>query len=65
MERGFVQDAADEEDVEAETVLLEIGTIVEDDVQLPATTGGGSPPAPITKTREPEELSMVTAKSAL
>jgi hypothetical protein len=53
MERRVVQDAADEEDVEAETVLLEVGASVEGDAQLPETTGGGSPPAPIIKEREP------------
>jgi hypothetical protein len=65
MGRRFVQDAADEEDVEAETVLLEVGAIVEDDAQLPETTGAGLPPAPTTKTREPGVVSTSAAKSAL
>jgi hypothetical protein len=81
MGRGLVQTAADEVDVEAEIVesgaaiedaaiklvivLLEVGGIVDDDVQLPATTGGGVPPAPSLKTTEPGEILVKAAELAL
>ena len=60
-----MQDIANKEDIEADTVLLEIRATIEDDTQLLEIIEGGSPSALIIKKRELDILVTLLTKSTL